>query len=198
MVLNIKDNDSTLGFKNFRNFKRANVEEMIRDMNLSDCNGSSLDEVLTSFNNNVQKTLDKHALDIRVNLSLKKSKPWYNNDLKQLHRDMRRRGMIWRKYHEEHQWLAFKKTKQNMYIKHLYISRQDYLRKEIAGLEGNTKHLYKLITKCMGTVSENPLPECQNDKRLWNRVVKFFVDKIKKKSGMILIHIPYMIHQFMM
>ena len=53
LVLNIKDNDSTLGFKNFRNFKRANVKEMIGDVTLSDCNGNSLDEVLTSFNNNV-------------------------------------------------------------------------------------------------------------------------------------------------
>ena len=47
LVCNIKDNDSTLGFKNFRNYKRANVEEMIRDMNLLDCYGNSLDEVLT-------------------------------------------------------------------------------------------------------------------------------------------------------
>ena len=44
---------------------------MIRDMNLSDCNGNSLDEVLTSFNNNVQKALDKHAPGKRVKLSLK-------------------------------------------------------------------------------------------------------------------------------
>ena len=57
LVLSIKDNDSTLGFKNFRNFKRANVKEIIRDMNLSDCNGNSLDEVMTSFNNNVQKAI---------------------------------------------------------------------------------------------------------------------------------------------
>ena len=63
LVLNIKDNDSTLGFKNFRNFKRANVEEMVGDMNLSDCNGNSLDDVLPSSNNNVQKALDKHALE---------------------------------------------------------------------------------------------------------------------------------------
>ena len=44
-------------------------------MNLSDCNGNSLDEVLTSFKNNVQKALDKHAPEKRVKLSLKKSKP---------------------------------------------------------------------------------------------------------------------------
>ena len=79
---------------------------------------------------------------------------------------------------------------QNMYIKHLYISRQEYLRKEIAGLWGNTKHLYKLITELRGTVSENPLPECENDEKLENR---FFVDKIKKKSGIILTHVPNMI-----
>ena len=130
LVLNIKDDDSMFGFKNFRNFKRANVKEMIRDMNLSDCNGNSLDEFLTSFNNNVQKGLDKHAPEKRVKLSLKKCKPWYNDDLRELHRNVRRREM---KYQEEHQWLAFKE-KQNMYIKHLYISRQEYLRKEIAGL----------------------------------------------------------------
>ena len=115
LVLNIKDNDSTLCFKNFRNFKRANVEEMIRDMNLWDYNGNSLDEVTTSFNNNVQKALDKHALEKRVKLSLKKSEPWYDDDLRHLHREVRRREMIWRKYQEEHQWLAFKE-KQNKYI----------------------------------------------------------------------------------
>ena len=95
---------------------------MKRDMNLSDCNANSLDEVLTSFTNNVQKALDKHAPEKRVKLSDKKSKPWYNDDLRQLHRDVRRREMIWRKYQEEYQWLALKE-KQNMYIKHLYISR---------------------------------------------------------------------------
>ena len=32
----------------------------------------------------------------------------------------------------------------------------------------------------MGTVSENPLPECENDEELVNRFVNFFVDKIQK------------------
>ena len=72
LVLNINDNNSTLGFKNFRNFKSATVEEMIRDMNLSDCSGNSLDEVLTSFNNNIQKALDKHVPEKRVMYLLKK------------------------------------------------------------------------------------------------------------------------------
>ena len=102
-------------------------------MNLLDCNGNSLDKVLTSFNNNVQKALDKYTPEKRAKLSLKKCKPWYHDDLGQLHRDVRRRETIWRKYQEENQWLAFKEG-QNMYIKHLYISRQEYLRKEIAGL----------------------------------------------------------------
>ena len=66
LVLNIKDYDSTLGFKNFRNFKRASVKEIIGDMNLSDCNGNSLDEVLTSLNNNVQKSLNIHQKKSKV------------------------------------------------------------------------------------------------------------------------------------
>ena len=32
----------------------------------------------------------------------------------------------------------------------------------------------------MGTVSENPLPECENDEELANRFAHFFVDKIQK------------------
>ena len=32
----------------------------------------------------------------------------------------------------------------------------------------------------MGTVHENPLPEYENDEKLANRFVNFFVDKIKK------------------
>ena len=48
----------------------------------------------------------------------------------------------------------------------------------------------------MATVHENPLPACENDEELANRFANFFVDKIQK-SGMILTHIPSMIHQFM-
>ena len=32
----------------------------------------------------------------------------------------------------------------------------------------------------MGTVSENPLPECENDEELANRFANFFGDKIQK------------------
>ena len=106
---------------------------MMRDMNLLDCIDNSLDEVLTSINNNVQKALDKQAQEKRVKSSFTKSKLWYNDDLRQLHREVTRREIIWRKYNEEDQWLAFRE-KQNMYSKHLYISRGEYLRKEIAGL----------------------------------------------------------------
>ena len=48
----------------------------------------------------------------------------------------------------------------------------------------------------MGTVSENPLFECENNEELANRFAHFFVDKIQK-TGMISTHIPYMIHQLM-
>ena len=34
----------------------------------------------------------------------------------------------------------------------------------------------------MGTVSENLLPECENDEELANRIVNFFVDKIKNRG----------------
>ena len=33
----------------------------------------------------------------------------------------------------------------------------------------------------MGTVSENPLPDCEDDEKLVNRLGNVFVDKIKKK-----------------
>ena len=32
----------------------------------------------------------------------------------------------------------------------------------------------------MGIVSENPLPECENDEELANSFVKFFLNKIQK------------------
>ena len=49
--------------------------------------------------------------------------------------------------------------------------------------KGNAKHLYKLVSSLTGIISENPLPECENDEELSERFAEYFSSKIEKIRG---------------
>ncbi len=52
------------------------------------------------------------------------------------------------------------------------------LSQKVLALKDNPKALYDLIDNLIGTVKDNPLPECASDQQLVDRFSKFFFDKI--------------------
>ena len=59
----------------------------------------------------LSRVLDKHAPIMTRKLPARQAKPWFDEDIKEQKWKVQRRERIWRKYMENHQWLAFKVEK---------------------------------------------------------------------------------------
>ena len=78
------------------------MEMFANAMDLDLIDGTNLDELLQSFNEKITDALNIHAPIQKSKITNRKSRPWYNEDLKKQHRIVRNREHIWRKYKEDH------------------------------------------------------------------------------------------------
>ena len=83
------------------------------------------------------------------------------------------------KYKMQHQLIAYKSEK-NKYMKLLYVTKRDYLKPQFHDHKGNSKHIYKLMTKLAVGVSVNPILDSILDVELANEFANFFWNKIVK------------------
>ena len=70
-----------------------------------------LDTMIDVFQQELVRVLDEHAPMIRKRLQIRQPKPWFRQDIKEQKQKIHRRERIWRRYREDHQWLAFKSEK---------------------------------------------------------------------------------------
>ena len=143
-MFNIKKDPLPIKEVEFRKFKDINMEMFANDMDLDSIDGTNLDELLQSFNEKITDALNIHAPIQKSKITNRKSRPWYNEDLKKQHRIVRNWERIWRKYKEDHQWNAYQQERLR-YNKHLYKERCQYIKNEVVKHKGNAKHLYKLV-----------------------------------------------------
>ena len=64
------------------------------------------------FQQELGRVLDEHAPMITKRLPIRQPKPWFSEDIKEQKQKVCRRERIWRRYRENHQWLAFKCERQ--------------------------------------------------------------------------------------
>ena len=83
---------------------------------------------------------------------------------------------MWRKYHEPHQWTAFKKVR-NQYVYEINKAKKETMTDLVLNCKGDSKKLYTLVSKLTGSVKDNPLPSAENDENLANEFADYFMDK---------------------
>ena len=105
--------------------------------------------------------------------------PWYDEDLKQQRRLVRRRERVWLKYNEEHQWLAYKQQR-NKYKQMLTCKKRSSISSKVLNARGNIKELYQITNNLTSHHSENPMPEGLSEQELADEFSDFFLDKINK------------------
>ena len=66
----------------------------------------------------------------------------------------------------------------NRYSAAIFSAKQFHYHKIINEAEGNTKHLYNIMSDVMGRAQENPLPPCTDDTQLANKFHDFFSSKV--------------------
>ena len=76
-----------------------------------------------------------------VNTNLRSKKPWYNNDMKQHKRRVRKLEKKWLKYKLDSCWIAYKNCR-NSYFGKLNAKKKDTLKNKFAECMHDTKLLH--------------------------------------------------------
>ena len=119
VLFNIKKDALRIKNITYRKIKDADPEKLINDMNLEQINGDTLDELLTSYHENVLTALNFNAQLKTAKITIKDVKPWYNSVLRDQLKMIRSRERCWRKYREDHQRKAYQHERL-IYSKLLY------------------------------------------------------------------------------
>ena len=100
----------------YRNFKKADIIEMINDMILDSINldCENLEEILSEFKSCVSGSVDKHAPEKLSKTPFRDSLPWYNQELQVLKRSVQNRERVWCKCKQDHQWHSYKEHQTNI------------------------------------------------------------------------------------
>ena len=125
-----------------------------------------------------KNALDKNALIKTKVTNVRKMVPWFNENLRDCKRVVSNCQWIWEKYKTEETWLAFK-IERSKFRQSLKCARKEFVSKSILECYKDSKKLYKLALSLMGTMKENPLPECDTKEDPANQFAEFFITKIQ-------------------
>ena len=107
--------------------------------------------------------------------SPKKSKLWFNKEVKEQKRIVRRES-VFQRYRENHQWTAYKVElkKYKQMLRHQKIS---FYSTEVANCGKDTKKLYQLLNRLTGRTKDNPLPSHNNPSELAEEFANLFLEQ---------------------
>ena len=122
-----------------------------------------------------KNALDKNALIKAKVATVRKTVPWFNENLRDHKRVVQNHEWIWKKYKTG---LAFK-IKRYKFRQSLKCVRKEFVSKSILECDKDSKKLYKLALSLMSAMKDNPLPECNTKEDLANQFAEFFITKIQ-------------------
>ena len=172
----------------YRNFKKVDIDKFYQDAEIDkllqesseyETNNINFDDFLSKCNTKFKEAMDKNAPEKTKRRQVRINRNWYNEELHSQKQTVRHREKIWRKYHQDHQWTAYKKAR-NKYRLMLRSTRESCLHTEILKNKGNAKALYNIISNLSGNRVENPLPPSNDNSKLAQTFSNFFMEKITK------------------
>ena len=116
-------------FRKLKNIDYAVFKQDISEAcaNLS-LHGLNVDNAVMNSETMVKRILDEHAPEKKIKVKLRKKECWFTEQIRDQRKVVRKREKIWRKYGEEHQWLAFK-IERNYFKKMIREEKSTILKK---------------------------------------------------------------------
>ena len=152
-----------------RNFRDVDFESFWNDANLvqlskpvEDCENANLEEFLNTCNEMITHSLDKHAPLRKFKKKVRPRRVWYSEELHVQRCIVRNRERLWRKYLQDHLWIAFK-IERNRYNKMLKEAKEAFISQDILSHRNDIRYLYKVVTNLLGVRKKNPLPLAESD-----------------------------------
>ena len=146
-----------------------NIEDQIDD----------IDTLVTNLETALRESLDSHAPERSKVITCRPKCPRYTDDLKHQKGVVRHRERIWRKYREDHQWLAYKSEKRR-YNNMLFESKKINIANKVNQCNRDTRQLFRLVSNITTSTKDNPLLDGKSNQELANQFAEYFIDKIKK------------------
>ena len=178
MTMTVQHTEACREKNSYRKIKTINIDSFIEDCDLSNLSDKSLKEMVQQLGNKFKNALDKNAPIKTKVTAVRKTEPWFNENLRNHKRIVRNQERIWKKYKTKETWLAFKMERSN-FRRSLKGARKEFVSKSILECNRDNKKLYKLASSLMGTTKENPLPKCDSKENLANQFAEFFIAKIQ-------------------
>ena len=163
-----------------RNKKGVNIEELIQKIpvnELLECD--DLQSLVTKFEDELKNAYDELAPLTEKKVTNRPRNLWFNQEIADQKRVVRRREKIYKRYREKHQWTAYREELKN-YKKMLKDQKISFYSTEVENCERDSKKLFKLLNKLTGKSSENPLPPHTSPSKLADDFADFFLGKIHK------------------
>ena len=99
---------------------------------------NKLDTIVNSLDEELTRVVNTLAPIKTVNTNLRSKKPWYDNDMKQHKRRVRKLEKKWLKYKLDSCWIAYKKCR-NSYFGKFNAKKKDTLKNKFAECTHDTK-----------------------------------------------------------
>ena len=167
----------------FRKTKNLNITDFAEDIKNSriftpNWNYQTVDDLVESFSSTVSEILDLHAPLITKTFSTNKNlqSPWYTYELRQIKKEKRQHGTIWRLSNLQTDYDIFK-SKSLEYYNCCKETKIIYFSNNISACHNNQKQIYSLINKLTFGENKCTLPD-EPPESLAQNFATFFTDKV--------------------
>ena len=178
MTMTVQHTDAYREKISYRKIKSINIDSFIEDCDLSNLSNKSLEEMVQQVGSKFKNALDKNAPIKTKVTTVRKTVPWFNENLRNHKRIVWNWEWTWKKYKTKDTWLAFKIERSN-FRGSLKGARKEFVSNSILECDRDNKKLYKLASSLMGMAKENPLPKCDSKENLANQFAEFYIVKIQ-------------------
>jgi hypothetical protein len=91
----------------YRKYRDIDYDELANDLHFEMSDTQSVDQLVATFQHNIQVAIDKHAPQRRKTLTLRKHNVWFTDEVYRQKCLVRKKERIWRGAKEVHHWRAF-------------------------------------------------------------------------------------------
>jgi exonuclease III len=163
-----------------RSFHKLDLDKFGEMIDFGDTSEiSNLDILVDNMDEITTKALNHLVPEKMIRVTERKKEIWFNEDIKNQRKLVRRRERIWRHYKEDHQLRAFK-VERNRLNRMLFAAKKETISEMVIKCGKDSKALYQLVNNITGVKKVNPLPDSQSDKHLAEEFADFFLGKIIK------------------
>ena len=110
------------------------------------------------------------------------AQPWFDADLRDQKIKVHNPERCWKKYRQNHHWEALK-MERSKYMKMIHAVRSEFYHSKFKLQKGDSKELYKLVSRLTGTIMENKLLDHDSNDAICEELADFLLNKIARIRG---------------